>query len=402
MQYCVANIHNFLVNLSSINKKTMQRIDYKQLIFLDGLRGLAALMVTLGHIKWLLWEGYSDGYLKHPETYSFINKIIMYSLSVFRFGHQSVMLFFILSGFVIHLRYSNQIANNSFQNFDTLNYLKRRAKRIYPPFIFALFLSFVLDTIGMNLGFSIYEGQTPNATINQSIHHINHEFLTFLGNVAFLFTSHVPIFGTVLPAWSLKLEWWFYIVYPLMLFINRKTVLGALGLVVLLQIYAFYFNITLPIFYVFNEIAGGLLSWWLGTTLADIYTKRLPIPMKYLSILTIFLLTILFGHKMPIYLQEYSNLFCAIGFVGLIALLLQLQSLNISLKFLEKFKLLGDFSYTLYIIHFPITVFISGWVLKNNNNQFPTTFEWFFAVSAICLVVSYLVHFMVEKPFLKK
>ncbi len=385
--------------MSSINKIAHATNRLQTTYFFRWFKRISS---TLGHIRWLLWEGYSEGYLKHPETYSFMNKIIMYSLSVFRFGHQSVMLFFILSGFVIHLRYSNQIANNSFESFDTLNYLKRRAKRIYPPFIFALLLAFVLDTIGMNLGFSIYEGKTLNIVINQNINHINHDFLTFLGNLAFLLKTHVPVFATVLTSWSLKYEWWFYMIYPLMLFVNRKTVLGTLGLVISLQIYAFYFPINLLFLSLFNEICSVLLLWWLGTVLADIYTKRLLIPMKYLSILTIFLLTVLFANKMPIYLQPYLDLFCAIGFVGLIALLFQLQSLNISLKFLEKFKFLGDFSYTLYIIHFPIVVFISGWVLKNNNNQFPATFEWFFAVTAFCLVVSYLVHLVVEKPFLKK
>ncbi len=28
------------------------------LLFLDGLRGLAAFYVMVGHARWLLWEGY--------------------------------------------------------------------------------------------------------------------------------------------------------------------------------------------------------------------------------------------------------------------------------------------------------------------------------------------------------
>src|SRR5665213_1414486 len=34
----------------------------KYLQFLDGLRGLAALYVMVGHARWLLWEGYREGF----------------------------------------------------------------------------------------------------------------------------------------------------------------------------------------------------------------------------------------------------------------------------------------------------------------------------------------------------
>ena len=79
-------------------------------MFLDGFRGLAAFYVMVGHARWLLWEGYSQGFQKHPESYTAINKALMYFFSLFKYGHEAVLFFFVLSGFVIHLRYAKRIA----------------------------------------------------------------------------------------------------------------------------------------------------------------------------------------------------------------------------------------------------------------------------------------------------
>src|SRR5438552_18554076 len=78
--------------------------------FVDGLRGLAALYVMVGHARWLLWEGYSEGFLKHPQDYSIFNKALVYLFSLFKYGHEAVLFFFVISGFVIHLRYAQALA----------------------------------------------------------------------------------------------------------------------------------------------------------------------------------------------------------------------------------------------------------------------------------------------------
>ena len=117
-----------------------------ELRFLDGLRGLAALEVMVGHARWLLWEGYSTGYLKHPDTYSIFGKVLVYFFSAFRYGHQAVMFFFVLSGFVIHLRYAQKIQTDGLDaKFDFWRFIKRRAKRLYPPLILAMVITLLCD-----------------------------------------------------------------------------------------------------------------------------------------------------------------------------------------------------------------------------------------------------------------
>ncbi|NPA43953.1 MAG: acyltransferase family protein, partial [Chlorobi bacterium] len=131
------------------------------LVFLDGLRGLAALYVMIGHARWILHEGYS-GFIENNENYSFLDKVLFYFLSAFRYGHEAVMFFFVLSGFVIHLRYSKQLANNKFNKFDFKDFFIRRFRRIFPPLFIVLIITLLIDTLGQHLGYSIYFNNTPN------------------------------------------------------------------------------------------------------------------------------------------------------------------------------------------------------------------------------------------------
>ena len=89
----------------------------EKLLVLDSLRGFAAIYVMVGHARALLWEGYSDGYLKHPEDYSLSGKLIVYLLGAFNHGHEAVMLFFVLSGFLIHLNNGRRLTEEGFVSF---------------------------------------------------------------------------------------------------------------------------------------------------------------------------------------------------------------------------------------------------------------------------------------------
>jgi peptidoglycan/LPS O-acetylase OafA/YrhL len=239
-----------------------------ELFFLDALRGIAAAVVMIGHARWLLWEGYSEGYLKHPQAYSFFEKMLVYFLSVFRYGHQAVLFFFVLSGFVIHLKYSRSLQKKPGSGFDLTDFLTRRIKRIYPPFLFTLLFTFLLDRVGMSMGYSIYHNQTPNALLNENIS-VNHSWVNLLGNLFFLKGASVGIWGTNGPLWSLKYEWWFYMLYPLLFWLNRKSVRWSAFLVIIL----FITGLLVP-FPAVIAFAGSvllyLMYWWLGALLADI------------------------------------------------------------------------------------------------------------------------------------
>jgi len=92
---------------------------------LDSLRGLAALMVVLFHVL-DLWQADAQ-----PSS-----AIIRYSLGLeYPFGTDAVLLFFVLSGFVLSL----PAINGKPQTYPT--FLIRRVFRIYVPYLPALLVS---------------------------------------------------------------------------------------------------------------------------------------------------------------------------------------------------------------------------------------------------------------------
>ena len=371
--------------------------NYKSLVFLDALRGIAAFIVMLGHARWLLWEGFSE-FSTHPQDYNIFEKFLVYSTSFVRYGHQCVLLFFLLSGFVIHFKYSNSLKKDADTSFDLLNYLLRRSKRIYPPFLFAVILTFILDIIGTHLGYSIYYSGTTNELINKNVTN-NHDIVNFIGNLFFLETNKIGIWGTNGPSWSLKFEWWFYLLYPVIFIFNKKSVFkGWLFVLILLIISSF---LKYHQFVFFSSILKYLMIWWLGGLLADIYTKRIKVSHLILSALIIFIpIVILFSNKIND--NFYADVFWSIGIFGLLNFFFYLQTNGKEHKWANKLKWLGDCSYTLYIIHFPILVFMNGIILHNSHNIMPRSMIFYFLAVFLLIAIAYLLHFIIEKPFIKK
>lgn len=370
------------------------KVKPRRLQFLDGLRGIAAIYVMIGHARWLLWEGYSEGYLKHPEQYGMINKLLMYFFSLFKYGHEAVLFFFVLSGFVIHLKYAKNLASAQPAPFNWYDYLYRRVKRIYPPFLFAILLTILLDAIGKNLQYSIYNGTTPYNLINENIGNSNWSFQTLIGNLFFIYKAYVPVYGTNGPAWSLKFEWWFYMLYPLFLFAGTRKILYPTIIIAVLFVASFF-----PAYWperLLPDILSYMLMWWLGVILAEVFTGRIKLRFKHLSlfIATIFLKPLIGNNVL-------GDLCTAFFFFGLISFFLLIPQNNRVFLLLERLKIIGDFSYTLYITHFPILVFISGWLMQSHGNVLPLHFVYVFVGIIITLLFAYVVHFITEIPFVR-
>lgn len=322
--------------------------------------------------------------------------MLMYFLSIFKFGHVSVLWFFVLSGFLINIGYLKKFLTDSFQIVNLGQFFKKRIRRIYLLFLFALCLNALLDFIGRDFGFSIYTGNTPNEAINVTVGNQSLTLVTFIGNIFFLFKEYVPIFGSNGPTWLLKLERWFYMIYPIFLLLSRKNIYySTLLIVVLFSIvnYNYFWTESLS-----KAIFSSIISWWAGVLLAEVYTKRIGIVLLNFAIINIF------GFFLLRFLPIYSDLYdyrIALLLTALITFILYFQSKSISFKRIQNFKFIGDFSYTLYIIHFPILVIISGIVLKFNQNQLPMHSFFVFLGLIVSLGITYLPHLFVELPFMK-
>ncbi len=363
-------------------------------VFLDGCRGLAALYVVFGHARYLAWEGYSGGFVQHPDLYSPAGRIVAKALNVFAFGHAAVLFFFVLSGFVIHLRYARaMVAAGPPKPFGLGGFVLRRARRLYPPFLFSLALALVLYCIGSRAGYSIYSQSTPYRVINDNVTG-DARPLTLIGNVFFLMKAYVPVYCLNGPLWSLKYEWWFYMAYPLFWRASRASQWGAMACVAAAALLVY--PLTSPYLTLIRQVMVMFPVWWMGVVLADVHAGRMNARFRSIAPLVLgFLAAPLLPAESLI--QDYM---IGLGMTGLIAAGFAWQESGRSLAWLERTKWLGSMSYTLYVTHFPIMVILCGFLIHASpEGLLPRRFEYLLLVPALCVAFAFGAHLFLERPF---
>src|SRR5436305_1553516 len=101
----------------------------------------------------------------------------------------AVIFFFVLSGFVIHLRYAKRLKDAPAEQarFAWGDFVYRRARRLYPPLLGAILLTWIVDRLGTVFSFHTFYmvSRIEFACIPEAISQ-NHRFVTLLGNLAFL------------------------------------------------------------------------------------------------------------------------------------------------------------------------------------------------------------------------
>jgi peptidoglycan/LPS O-acetylase OafA/YrhL len=194
---------------------------------LDSLRGIAALSVFLSHIL-----------LVFPDTKATKLLFDYGPLRIFVAGSEAVILFFVLSGFVLSLPFYNSTGVNY------LSFLIKRVCRIYIPYIVAVTFSLIFSMTlysGKILGLSNwFNGFWSNPVNSTTV--INHTLLikTFMSNVN-------PVL------WSLVHEMRISIIFPLlMLVVVRISFKKGMLLSILFSLLSVF------LFYVFKKGNNGV------------------------------------------------------------------------------------------------------------------------------------------------
>ena len=103
---------------------------------IDALRGAAALGVVLYH---------AAGTLSLPAPSSVIERWTLRPVQTFAsFGYVGVFLFFVISGFCIHLQWARVAAAGATPQIHFFAFWKRRVRRLYPPYLAALALYLII------------------------------------------------------------------------------------------------------------------------------------------------------------------------------------------------------------------------------------------------------------------
>ncbi|MDV1146441.1 acyltransferase [Klebsiella pneumoniae] len=157
-------------------------------IYLDLIRFTAALVVVLSHAA-----GFTS--LKIP---------IISGL-----GTEAVVVFFVLSGYVIAY-----VSSNKENNY--IAFFKARAIRIYSVLVPAVLITLIFDHIGLKYNPSYY--------FSHSNFHYDYSIFTFIKLNFFLgegFNQHL-VFGSNEPIWSIGFECIYYILFGSLLFSGKN------------------------------------------------------------------------------------------------------------------------------------------------------------------------------------
>ena len=118
---------------------------------IDALRGAAALGVVLYHAVEQGDKALPNNLLQYPI------RLVQLASS---FGYIGVFLFFVISGFCIHLQWARAKAAGVEPEIRFGAFWKRRIRRLYPPYIITLllFLLLMASTVGLNIThFVVYD-----------------------------------------------------------------------------------------------------------------------------------------------------------------------------------------------------------------------------------------------------
>jgi len=297
---------------------------------LEAIRGFAAFYVLLHHI--------SSNHLNLKRT------IVGFP---FRFGLEAVLIFFVLSGFVIC--YSHQDTSGGGDNFKT--YFIKRTRRIYPIFILSMIVAYAVACISAHAWAPV-------------------DFRQLLGNI-FMVQNYPTQPGTFcvgfadnIPLWSLSFEWWFYMMfYPINRWVPRSTqkflviAIGVAGLI-LNQLHPNSAYLYLIFF----------IIWWTGVELAHEFRKTGDISFSQQKVTAALVGVPLFwytvamwqwhqqGHSLDLNnypLWNFRYFLMTPVLLGAIFVWRQIRFAGFDRTF-GYFRRLGAISFALYVFHYPI------------------------------------------------
>jgi peptidoglycan/LPS O-acetylase OafA/YrhL len=176
-----------------------------KLAFIEGMRGLAALYVVLGHICSIAYPGVFLGVRGDAPEWL---RILM---QPFGFGHVAVAAFIVISGFCLE---TSLFSRGDGTLKGAKGFFRRRALRILPPYYACLAISiyvvfFITPLGGSGLPFSLYTPVGPGEIVSHFllIHNWSPDWMYKINGVL----------------WSIAIEAQLYLLFPLIVFLLNRA-----------------------------------------------------------------------------------------------------------------------------------------------------------------------------------
>lgn len=359
----------------------------KHIAHIDGLRALAALFVFMNHGFRMAWPNSPAVPAEmHPQG------LLLALTSWMRYGHFSVTTFIAISGYCLMLPFVHGAQTSGFA---AIPFYARRAWRILPTYYAALALSLLLiwivlgDKTGTQWDAALpvsLEGIAVRLVMLQDVLHVNQ-----INN----------------PLWSVATEFRIYLLMPLVVALFMRagplpSVAVVTGAIVLLQVLQVPFlrHITFTYFCVF--CMGGAAAWASATTLPVRGRAASGALAALLLAAAMAVLTCMdFSAGLPYW--RFIDLLVGAGMsLLLVHCHTQPQSLVTRFLSLRGLVFIGSFSYSIYLMHFPLQALVWTQVVRPPGLSIETSFGLFVLLGfPLVLAMCWAFFLLFERPVLK-
>ena len=348
---------------------------------LDGLRGVAALLVVIYHI----FEGFA-----FAEATSGVGSGLITTLN---HGHIAVDFFFILSGFVISYAYDDRWGKISISGF-----FKRRLIRLHPMLI----MGAVIGAIAFfSVGCERWDGSiAPTSWVMVALM-LTMFMIPAIPGVPYEVRGNGEMFPLNGPGWSLFFEYIGNICYAI--FMRRMSTKVLAFFTLLLGLAHAWFFIgdvsqydmigvgwTIDAVNFWGGFIRMLFPFSIGMLLARTFKPR-----KVKGAFWICSLALIILFAMP-YIPSKGNIslnslyeFVCIAFI--FPVLVWLGACGTATGLAKKANcFLGELSYPLYIVHYPIMYVFYAWLIKSDIYTLSACWQVVLLVIASSITLAYL------------
>ena len=336
----------------------------ESVIGLDLLRGLAAFEVFLGHVRGSSFVEYG-ALPPHQRTL-----LVAVIFGITRVGHEAVMVFFVLSGYLVF----GKVLTRSIQGqFSLTQYIVERTTRILLPLVPACLFTDLL---------------------NHAVFGLPWNLVGLIGNMVGLNGVFVNTLPNNAPLWTLAYEIWFYIIGGALGFLSASKSRCTNALVVV--------AVGIALFTVLD--ARYLLFWMLAASaiwlLNTPYRAVMATAGFSLAVCGVCLYELSSGSRsftsIILVPPATAEFFICLGTIMVLPFLSTTKTNELLRVVARPVKVLSSISFSLYLFHYPVNACLDKWFPKARSIDGRALAFFSFRIM-ICLVVVAVFYTLFER-----